>query len=587
MARIFGLFVGLVCCLLLPAGARAQGSCTGWIAVESAPVEGAKIYVDGKDTGRKTPATLKGISCGQHTVELKKKGFVGEKKIVGVTSGEVVKAQVSLAPNYAPLEIRTKPTGAEITINGRRAGKSPIRIKRMTAGEYTIVAKMPDYHDTTRKFRLAPGKPLKLNIELRPAFGSIRITAKRVKDAEVFVDGDGLGTTPIELKRIVSGLHTIRVVKEGYKPFKTKVNIRDGKETLVAAVLKPYFGTLVITSKPPVANVIIDGKPRGKTPMSIKLEPGEHDVVVAGLDEAHGKVERMVKIRLRKKHKLNVRLSVKTGSLMVDTIPFAAKIELDGKVRGRAPLSLKRVPIGTHVIVARLEGKPPLIGKIEVLEGKAAVAEMNLNDPAKSVYKSGGKKRPKPKPAPEPALVPVAKAEPKPAPKPEPKPVVKPAPKPEPKPEPKPIAKAEPKPEPKPDPITPPPPTTRKSTGMSTNDVLAWTAAGTGAALVVTGIVLFAVSGSKASEADDYYEKYKDETDPVRRNYFKDRFTELDEQAAGLSTGGWICVGLGAAAGAASVLLFLDVFGYDTPSSTAVRFNPMPGGAWVGIEGRF
>jgi len=583
MARIFGLFVGLVCCMLLTSGARAQGSCAGWIAVESDPVEGAKIYLDGKDTGRKTPATLKGISCGQHTVTVKKKGFVGEKKIVGVAGGEVVKARVSLATNYAPLEIRTEPTGAEISINGRKAGKSPIRIKRMTAGEHTIVAKMPDYHDTTRKFKLKPGKPLNLNIELRPAFGSIRITAKRVKAAEVFVDGDGLGTTPIELKRIVSGLHTIRVVKEGYKPYKTKVKVQDGKETLVAAVLKPNFGTLLIKSRPLGAKVVIDGKPRGQTPLSVKLEPGEHDVVVAGSDEAHGKVERTVKIRLRKKHNLNVKLSVKTGSLMVDTIPFAAKIELDGKVRGRAPLSLKRVPIGTHVLVARLEGKPPLIGKIEILEGKAAVAEMNLNEPANSVYKSGGVKKGKPKPAPKPKPVPVAKAQTKPAPKPEPKPVVEP----KPKPKPKPIVKAEPKPEPKPDPIAPPPPTTRKSAGMSTNDVLAWTAAGTGAALVVTGIVLFAVSGSKSSEADDYYDKYKDETDPVRRNYFKDRFSELDDQAAGLLTGGWICVGLGAAAGAASVLLFLDVFGYDSPPRTSVRFNPLPGGAWVGIEGRF
>ena len=591
MARICGLSVGLICCLLLPQGARAQGSCTGWVAVESAPEAGARIFIDGKDTGRKTPATIKGVSCGQHTVELKKKGFVGEKKIVGVTGGEVVKARVELAPNYAPLEIRTEPSGAEISINGRKAGKSPIRIKRMTAGEHTVVAKMPDYHDTTRKFKLLPGKRLDLNIELLPAFGSIRINARRIKDAEVFVDGDGLGTTPIELKRIVSGTHTVKVVKEGYKSFQTKVNVRDGKETLVTAVLKPNFGTLVITSKPAVSNVTIDGKPRGQTPMSIKLEPGEHDVVVAGVDEAHGKVERTVKIRLRKKAKLNVKLSVKTGSLMVDTIPFAAKIELDGKVRGRAPLSLKRVPIGTHVLVARLEGKPPLIGKIEVLEGSAAVAEMNLNDPAKSVYKSGGVKKPKPKP--KPALVPVAtpravpktEAEPKPKPKPEPKPEPKPVVKSEPKP--KPIAKVEPKPDPKPDPIAPPPPTTRKSAGMSTNDVLAWTAAGTAGALVVTGIVLFAVSGSKTSEADDYYEKYKDETDPVRRNYFKDRFTDLDEQAAGLSTGGWICMSLGAAAGAASVLLFLDVFGYDTPPRTSLRINPTPGGAWVGIEGRF
>jgi hypothetical protein len=608
MVKICGLFFGLAGCLLLPPGARAQGSCTGWIAVESTPEEGAAIIIDGKNTGRKTPATLKGISCGRHTVELKKADFVGAKKIVGVASGEVVKARVTLLPNYAPLEIRTDPTGAEIRIDERKVGKAPIRIKRMTAGAHTVTARMPDYHDTVRKFKLLPGKRFDLQIKLRPAFGSIRITARKVQEAEVFVDGDGLGPTPIELKRIVSGPHTIRVVKDGYQPYQKKVNVRDGKKTVVAATLKPNFGTLMITSKPSRANVVIDGEPRGKTPLNVKLDPGRHDVVV-GAEESHGKVERRVKIRRRKKHKLNVRLSIKTGSLMIDTIPFAARIELDGKVRGRAPLSLKRVPIGTHVIVAKLRGRQPLIGKIEVLEGKPAVVEMNLNDPAKSVYKSGGTKKPTPQAAArrsEAALVGVPKTGPKLAPEhpkgtaspPEPElvPVSKPAPRTAPKPKPKPIARAEPTPRaaaerteavpigvPKtePDPITSLPLTTKKSAGMSTSDVLAWTAAGTSAALVVTGIVLFAVGGSRDSEADDYYKKYKAETNPVLSNFYKDRFTDLDNQVAGLRTGGWICVGVGAAAAGASVLLFL------TGSRTAVHFNPVPGGAWVGIEGQF
>jgi hypothetical protein len=582
MARICGLLLGLAGCLLVTPGARAQGACTGWIAVESSPEEGAAIVLDGKDTGRKTPATLKGISCGRHTVELKKKYFVGEKKIVGVTGGEVVKARVTLVPNYAELEIRTDPKGAELEIDGRKAGKAPVRIKRMTAGEHSVTARMPDFHDSVRKFKILPGKPLDLKVSLRPAFGSIRITARKIKEAEVFVDGDALGTTPIELKRIVSGSHSVKVVKEGYKPYEAEVAVQDGQETVVKAVLRPHFGILMVTSRPGGANVVIDGKPRGQTPLRVKLSPGEHAVVVTGADEAHGKEERTVRIRLRKKHKLNVRLSVKTGSLMIDTVPFAAQIELDGKPRGRAPLSLKDVPIGTHVIVAKLQGKPPLIGKIEVQEGRAAVAEMNLNDPAKSVYKSGGAKKPKPKPEPE--LVPVAKAEPKPA----PKPVVRAEPEPVPEPEPKPIAKIEPKPEPKPDPIAPPPPTARKSAGMSTNDVLAWTAAGTAGALIITSIVLFAVGESREDEADDYYQKYVNETqDDVRRQYFKERFTELDNQVAGLRTGGWVCLGVGAAAGAASVLLFLDVFGFEESSRTALRVNTIPGGAWVGIEGRF
>ncbi len=600
MARSFGLFLGLAFCLSLPSGARAQGACTGWIAVESTPEEGAAIVLDGKDTGRKTPATLKGISCGRHTVELKKKHFVGEKETVSVAGGEVVKARVTLVPNYAELEIHTDPKGAELEIDGRKAGKAPVRIKRMTAGAHTVKARMPDFHESVRKFKIRPGKPLDLRVKLRPAFGSIRITARKVKAAEVFVDGDALGTTPIELKRIVSGPHSVRVVKEGYKPYESRVKVKDGKETLVAAVLKPHFGTLMVTSRPGGAGVVIDGKPRGQTPLRVKLSPGEHKVVVAGAEKAYGKQERTVRIHLRKTHRLNVKLHAKTGSLMIDTIPFAAQIELDGKPRGRAPLSLKDVPVGSHVIVAKLQDKQPLVGKIEVLEDQAAVAEMNLNDPSKSVYKSGSAKKPAPAPKtgvaqpssksegePEPALVPVAKPEPvgaQPSPKSEGEP--------EPAPETKTIARTEPEPVPEPDPIAPPPPTAKKSAGMSTNDILAWSTAGTAGALIITSIVLFAVGESREDEADDYYQKYVEEHDKAnpdltRLKYFRERFTDLDDQVAGLRTGGWVCLGVGAAAGAASVLLFLDVFGLEGSSRTAVRVNPTPGGAWVGIEGHF
>ena len=48
--------------------AHADEKCTGWIAVESVPADGGSITLDGVETSRQTPATLKNVPCGLHEV---------------------------------------------------------------------------------------------------------------------------------------------------------------------------------------------------------------------------------------------------------------------------------------------------------------------------------------------------------------------------------------------------------------------------------------------------------------------------------------------------------------------------------------
>jgi len=47
----------------------------GSLAVTSVPA-GAKVFIDGADTGKPTNTTIDGIGVGTHTVTLRKEGYV-------------------------------------------------------------------------------------------------------------------------------------------------------------------------------------------------------------------------------------------------------------------------------------------------------------------------------------------------------------------------------------------------------------------------------------------------------------------------------------------------------------------------------
>jgi sugar lactone lactonase YvrE len=68
----------------------------GSIQVNSSP-SGAKIFLDGSDTGQMTDTTLTGIVPGSHAVEVVKEGYVDYEETVSVTSGQTARVDASLS----------------------------------------------------------------------------------------------------------------------------------------------------------------------------------------------------------------------------------------------------------------------------------------------------------------------------------------------------------------------------------------------------------------------------------------------------------------------------------------------------------
>lgn len=100
-----------------------------------------------------------------------------------------------------------------------------------------------------------------------------------VAGAEVLVDEESVGTTPIEEPiSLPAGEHTVRVRRPGFTEFSEVVQIRPGETTEVMVDIMALAMVLTVRSTPEEARVFVDGTFRGTTPIELELVEGEHSV---------------------------------------------------------------------------------------------------------------------------------------------------------------------------------------------------------------------------------------------------------------------------------------------------------------------
>jgi TonB family protein len=101
-------------------------------------------------------------------------------------------------------------------------------------------------------------------------------------NATARVDGKVVGRTPLVLRGLVPGSHTVQVDLPGYAPAETALELdAESLPAPIRFVLHPTDGTLQIRSVPSPATVRVDGKIVGMTPISaLAAAAGTHEVAV-------------------------------------------------------------------------------------------------------------------------------------------------------------------------------------------------------------------------------------------------------------------------------------------------------------------
>ncbi len=127
------------------------------------------------------------------------------------------------------LSIKTFPKDAFIYIDDKHVGKSNFK-KKLPIGLHKIDILKKGYKKITGHVYVVKEKKIKLSFKLykESSFGSLYITSYPL-NADVYVDLDYKGKTPLHIKKIKAGTYKIRLEKKGYQFSYSHVTVKPGK----------------------------------------------------------------------------------------------------------------------------------------------------------------------------------------------------------------------------------------------------------------------------------------------------------------------------------------------------------------------
>lgn len=317
--------------------------------VESTPV-GASVKVDGRKVGV-TP--WKGtVPARALKLELEKDGFDAVKREVTPAAGKELIERHTLVPSPTTLRLLSEPPGARITLDGKSIGRTPWE-GELAAGTHELQLAAEHHAPWSGQLVLEPAKKVERRIELEPQPVSLMVEAQPLR-AEVYVDGERRGTTPLRLS-VRPGKREVEVRAQGHSPKGEVINLAPGApETRRSFTLEPAEIPLSVTTAPVRASVWVDGARVGTAPWTGSVSAGSHEVraTAPGYQDAVTRVE-----KAEGKEDLSASLTLLPAPVPVEirTDPSGAQVTIDGTARGTSPLTVE-LSTGEHAIVLEAKG---------------------------------------------------------------------------------------------------------------------------------------------------------------------------------------------------------------------------------------
>ena len=175
--------------------------------------------------------------------------------------------------------------------------------------------------------------------------------------AEVAVDGEVCGNTPLPVFSLAPGSHRVHYELPDYEPVDEYITIVEGEVYKTRhAALVPQRGILLVTSEPAGCDVSLDGLSLGETPLLITslLTKEPYNLLL----QKTGYQNRMLDVKFtgRKPLVRHAKMLLDSGALTITSEPQGAEVMVNGVARGKTPLSVQEIPKGRAKIVLTLKG---------------------------------------------------------------------------------------------------------------------------------------------------------------------------------------------------------------------------------------
>lgn len=251
----------------------------GHLRVDTGPVTGARVFVD-DDAHDTTPTVIREIPAGEHRLRVEADNyFPFEERITIEGLDREQSLNVTLIPAWAEVSFSTEPVGAEVFIDEELRGQTPLTTA-IAQGRHAARVALSGFKAWQEEIDVTANVAQGFtDIRLQPA-DAVVVLASNPSRANVTVDGQYQGLTPLEVALTPGRNSTIRLFRQGYQPASRELNVRSGSRQDLHVALVPDLVSVEFRVTPPDAELFINGKTYGAAPQTVQLPASSHQVEI-------------------------------------------------------------------------------------------------------------------------------------------------------------------------------------------------------------------------------------------------------------------------------------------------------------------
>lgn len=240
----------------------------------------ATITVDGKPLSVNDGVAHSLLGGGSHSYTISANEYYTEKGTFTINGNKFFK-EVKLRPAFGFLSIPANEdlVDAGVYVDNSLVGKVPLNNHKIANGTHSIRIVKDLYKANDGTIVIKEGEVTEYAPALVADYAEIRLTTGTGFD--IYINDELKGSSSWSGK-VATGTHIFEARKEGYRPSSIThtINLDSGGQTIAIPAPKPVTGALNIMSSPIMAEVHVDGKLVGETPIMLNLTIGKHTISV-------------------------------------------------------------------------------------------------------------------------------------------------------------------------------------------------------------------------------------------------------------------------------------------------------------------
>ena len=198
------------------------------------------------------------LARGYYRMEISQPRYRSVEQAIMVEGRGVAQTEAfELISAWQVRTLTSQPSGAVAVVDGLEVGTTPVQVELLESGS-NVELSLPGYELWQQTIAAIPGSERNYHAELEVERASLQLTTQP-EGAAATLNGQYIGTTPLNERILVNQLHELSLYLPGFLPQRQNIIAKESSDLTLLVELKPALGEVILTINVTATELAIDG----------------------------------------------------------------------------------------------------------------------------------------------------------------------------------------------------------------------------------------------------------------------------------------------------------------------------------------